>query len=233
MTSGIRCLWAVWTPDGRRITFASEKNGPWNIFWKNADGTGEEERLLASDAAQTPQCWSPDGKVLALLNTDPASGPDIWLYSPEDRKARPFLKTPFREFEDARFSPDGRYLAYSSDESGRREVYVRPFPGTGGKWQISTEGGSDPVWSPKGRELFYRSGEKMMAVSISPEPSFQPGRPRLLFQGRYTSGFDISPDGEKFLMIKESEEAAREAKLHVVLNWFEDLKRRRPSAKSE
>ena len=101
-----------------------------------------------------------------------------------DRKAQPFLRTPFNEAAP-RFSPDGRWLAYISDESGRYEIYVQPYPGPGGKWQISTEGGTEPVWNPNGRELFYRNGDKMMAVDIATQPGFSAGKPRMLFEGQY------------------------------------------------
>ena len=129
-------------------------------------------------------------------------------------------------------SPDGRWISYESDETGRFEIYVRPFPNVEeGKWQISSNGGFRSVWAPEGRELFYRSGEAMMVVSIETEPTFTPGRPKVLFTGRYFAGagrnYDISPDGQRFLMIKAEEEAA--AQINVVLNWFEELKRLAPT----
>jgi eukaryotic-like serine/threonine-protein kinase len=147
-----------------------------------------------------------------------------------DRKAVPFLQTPFNETVPA-FSPDGHWLAYASDESGRYEIYVRPYPGPGGKWQISTEGGEQPVWNPSGRELFYRSGDKMMRVEIGTEPGFAVGKPRILFEGQYATAatfpdYDVSPDGQRFLMLKPAEQAeAGPTQINVVLNWFEELKR--------
>ena len=153
-----------------------------------------------------------------------------------DRKARPFLRTQFDETAP-RFSPDGHWLAYISDESGRDEVYVQPYPGPGGKWQISTEGGTEPVWSPNGRELFYRSGGKMMAADIAAQPGFTVGKPRMLFEGPYQTAwtdlpnYDVSPDGQRFLMLKPIESAdAAPTQINVVLNWFEELKRRVPTA---
>ena len=134
------------------------------------------------------------------------------------------------------FSPDGRWLAYVSDESGRYEVYVQPYPGPGGKWQISTGGGKEPLWARDGRELFYRNGEQMMAVEITTEPTFSAGTPRLLFEGTYLSGtvflayYDVSPDGQRFLMVQASEQQASDpTQINVVLNWFEELKQRVPT----
>ena len=146
------------------------------------------------------------------------------------RKPRPFLQTRFGE-AGAVFSPDGHWLAYTSDESGRYEVYVRPFPGPGGKWMISNEGGDEPVWAKNGKELFYRNGDKMMAVEITTQPTFRAGTPTLLFEGQYIhqaglfrADYDITPDGQRFLMIQPGEQEAA-TQINVVLNWFEELKR--------
>jgi eukaryotic-like serine/threonine-protein kinase len=151
-----------------------------------------------------------------------------------DRRVQPFLQTPFNE-TSPRFSPDGQWLAYISNESGRYEVYVQPYPGPGGKWQISTEGGTEPAWNPSGRELFYRSGDRMMAVDVSTRPSFTVGKPHVLFAGRYEpspatfSNYDVSPDGRRFLMLKPSETEQAYTQINLVLNWLEDLKRRVPT----
>jgi hypothetical protein len=154
-----------------------------------------------------------------------------------DRKAQPFLQTRFNE-QSPQFSPDGRWLAYTSDESGRNEIYVQPYPGPGGKWQISTEGGTEPVWNRNGREFFYRSGDKMMAVDIATQPSFAAGKPRMLFEGKYTPTaatfpyYDVSPDGQRFLMLKPVEsQASAPTQMNVVLNWFEELKQKVPTGK--
>jgi Tol biopolymer transport system component len=154
----------VWTPDGKQVAFVSNKEGPGNVFWQLADGSGGLERLNTSEYTQTPHSWSPDGHLLAFIEVNPTTGVDIWVLRMGDpsassgqvRKAQPFLRTPFNE-SVPRFSPDGRWLAYISNESGRFEVYVQPYPGPGGKWQISTEGGMEPVWNRNGRELFYRN----------------------------------------------------------------------------
>ncbi len=129
------------------------------------------------------------------------------------------------------------WLAYVSDVSGRWEIYVQPYPGPGGKWLISTEGGTEPVWNPHGRELFYRSGDKMMAVEVTTQPGFSAGKPRLLFERHYLPtpatfpNFDVAPDGQRFLMLKPSEQEQAATQINVVLNWFEELKRRVPAEK--
>jgi serine/threonine protein kinase/Tol biopolymer transport system component len=227
----------AWTPDGKRIAFISNKEGPLNVFWQLADGSGGLERLTTSDDLQTPNSWSPDGKLLAFNEITPGKGIDIWVLRLGDRKAQPFLQKPFNE-SAPRFSPDGRWLAYVSDESGRYEIYVQPYPGPGGKWQISTEGGTEPVWNPNGRELFYRSGDKLMAVDISTQSGFAAGKPRMLFEGKYQPtpvtfpNYDVSPDGQRFLMLKPAEqEQAAPTQINVVLNWFEELKQKVPTGK--
>jgi eukaryotic-like serine/threonine-protein kinase len=227
----------AWTPDGKRIAFQSNKEGPGNIFWQLADGSGGLERLTTSEYSHYPMSSSPDGQLLAFTELNPTTGYDIWMLRMGDRKAQPFLRTPFNE-TTPRFSPDGRWLAYVSDESGRNEIYMQPYPGPGGKWQISTEGGREPVWNRNGRELFYRIGGKMMAVEITTQPGLSASKPRVLFEGRYeptvvtAANYDVSPDGQRFLMLKSGEvgEAAR-TQINVVLNWFEELKRGVPPAK--
>jgi Tol biopolymer transport system component len=229
---------AIWTPDGKRMAFQSNREGPLNIFWQLADGSGGLEHLITSENNDFPMSWSSDGQLLAFVEIDPTTGYDIWVLRLSDRKAQPFLRTRFNE-SVPRFSPDGRWLAYISNESGRWEIYVQSYPGPGGKWQISTEGGTEPVWNRNGRELFYRSGGKMMAVDIVSQPGFSGGKPRVLFEGRYTPApgttpnYDVSPDGQRFLMIKPSEASeAAPTQIQVVLNWFEELKRRVPAGKN-
>jgi Tol biopolymer transport system component len=235
---GIVNLNAVWTPDGKRITFQSTKEGPPNIYWQRADGSGGLERLTTSQNSNVPMSWSPDGQQLTFIEVSPSTQRDIWVLRMSDRKAQPFLRTPFDE-SVPRFSPDGHWLAYVSNESGRYEVYVQPYPGPGGKWQISTEGGTEPAWNPSGHELFYRSGDKMMAVDIATQPSFAAGKPRALFEGRYVAtaatspNYDVSPDGQRFLMLKSADAGeAAPMQINVVLNWFEELKRRAPAGKN-
>jgi serine/threonine-protein kinase len=134
-----------------------------------------------------------------------------------------------------RISPDGRWLAYVSDESGRSEIWIRPWPKLDAKWKISTEGGTEPVWSRDGRELFYRNGDRMMSVGIGTGATFAAASPRVLFEGRYqysgtgVSAYDVSPDGRRFLMVQPTESVQPIAQIQIVLNWFEDLKRRVPA----
>jgi serine/threonine-protein kinase len=238
-------LMGAWTPDGKRIAFDSTREGPQNLFWQMADGSGGIERLNTSEYPQVPMSWSPDGQVLAFTEINPTTGYDIWVLRMGDpsqgsgqvRKAQPFLRTPFNEAAP-RFSPDGRWLVYASDESGRFEIYVQPYPGPGGKWQISTDGGTEPMWNPNGRELFYRTGDKMVAVDIATESSFSAGKPRMLFELQYVPtpatlpNYDVSPDGQRFLMLKPVEQAqAAPTQINVVLNWFEELKQKVPTGK--
>jgi serine/threonine-protein kinase len=254
-------LGAVWTRDGKRIVFESNRAGPMNLFWQLADGSGGPERLTTSENLNIPGSLSPDGRLLAFAEVNPATGYDIWIMQMGDpspssgqapsassgqvpsagsgqvRKAQPFLRTPFNESVPV-FSPDGRWLVYTSDESGRFEIYVQTYPGPGGKWQISTEGGTEPLWNRNGRELFYRSGDKMMAVDITTQPGFAAGKPKVLFAGQYLptpgtlSNYDVSPDGQRFLMIKPGEQAqGRPTQINVVLNWFEELKQKVPTGK--
>ncbi len=224
----------AWTRDGKRLAFNS--GAPPNLFWQAADGSGKAERLTTSENQQNPISWSPDGQALGYMELDPATSWDVWVLRLSDRKAQPFLRTASYETVP-QFSPDGRWLAYVSDESGRYEVYVQPYPGPGGKWQISTDGGTEPVWNPNGRELFYRIGPKMMAVDITTQPGFSAGKSRMLFEGPYPSlvatvpSYDVSPDGQRFLMLKASEQSQAITQINVVQNWSEELKRRVPSGK--
>jgi serine/threonine protein kinase len=228
----------IWTPDGQRITFGSSRAGSSasNAFWRSADGSGSAEALTTfGENAHNMGSWSPDGQVLSFEEINPVTRRDVWVYTLSDRKAHPFLNTQFNETAPE-FSPDGRWLAYASDESGRYEIYVQPYPGRGGKWQISTEGGTEPRWARNG-EIFYRSGMKMMAVDTRLKPTFSADKPKMLFEGQYVPSlatmhnYDVSPDGQRFLMVKDSEQATLTTQINVVLNWFEELKQKVPTGK--
>ena len=217
------------------------------VYWKSADGIGEDE-LLASkpDRLIDPWSFSRDGKILAVMELSLAPlGVDIGMLSMEGkREIKELLQEKYMEAEP-QISPDGRYVAYQSDESGKGEIYVRSFPDvTKGKWQVSSGGGDSPLWSPDGRELFYRSGDATMAVEVETEPTFKRGNPKILFRGTYFSTtfqkiastpWDIHPNGKKFLMIKPAAStgaaptaASPQPKINIVVNWFEELKARVP-----
>jgi len=224
----------IWTPDGKRIVFKGNKN---RLFWQPADGSGAAEELISGDLStnNVPGSWSPDGQELAL--TQDRAIRKIWIMPLKDRKPHLFDDSPLYETAP-RFSPDGHWIAYASNESGRSEIYVRPYPGPGGKWQISNEGGTEPVWNPKGRELFYRNGPKMMAVDYSSQPTFSAGKPKMLFEGAYVPtprsfpDYDVSPDGQRFLMLRATEQAQAPAQINVVLNWDEELKQKNQAGKN-
>jgi len=221
----------IWTPDGKRIVFKGAQN---RLFWQPADGSGPAEELTKSElsANNVPGSFSPDGQVLVFMERNPSF--DVYTLPLKDGKPQPFVRTPSNETAP-RFSPDGHFIAYASDESGRFEIYVRPFPSPGGKWQISNEGGTEPVWNPRGRELFYRNGSKMMAVDIATQPTFSAGKPKMLFEGPYVAtprsfpDYDVSPDGQRFLMLKANEQAQPPGQINVVMNWFEELKQKVPT----
>jgi dipeptidyl aminopeptidase/acylaminoacyl peptidase len=235
---------SVWTPDGKRVAYRSQRSRLPNLFWKPADGSGSEERLTTSDNQQTPTSFSPDGKALLYSEQNPKTSYDLWALPLEgERKPRLVLQTPFDE-RVPNLSPDGRWVEYLSNESGRFEVYAQPFPGPGGKYQISTEGGSEIFWG-KNWELFYRTGanrEKMMVVDTRTQPSFSAGKPRMLFEGPYISNaphgatsadYSVRGDGQRFLMFKEKEQPQSVAltSINVVLNWVEELKQKVPVGK--
>jgi serine/threonine-protein kinase len=227
----------VWSPDGRSIAFTSDRTGFWNAHVKPSDGAGPAKALTSSEEPCTVTSWSPDGQTVALSQFEPDMQYDIWTLSMEEGAApRPFLKTPNSE-GGAKFSPDGRWLAYISNESGSIQVYVTAYPGPGGKWQISDEGGTEPVWSRDGRRLFYRRGRHVMAVEVETDPVFNASAPAAVCEGSYEglmasvdwANYDVHPDGESFVMVRAPEEGAKRDHVDVVLNWFDELKRRVPS----
>lgn len=240
LTSEGYASWANWTPDGKRVVFTWCKSGQPNLYWQPADGSSGMERLATSDYLQAPGSWTPDGATLAFTEWHPEKNMnDIFLLDLRSRHITPFLNSGADEGWPE-FSPDGRWLAYSSDESGRPEVYVRPFPGPGGKWLISHEGGMDPLWARNGKQLFYRSvdGQQVWAVDVRAEGEFSPGKPRLLFKGQgfgtsgLARGWDLSPDGRRFLMVKMEERSSRPVtEMILVQNVFDKLKGLVPAGK--
>ena len=218
----------VWTPDGKHLTWAQGRGGHVDLAIKPFGGGGEVEYLLEEEGDQYPMSWSPDGKVLLYMDRNPDTNWDIWsLPVAEGGDPRPFVRTPFVEL-DARFSPDGRWVAYGSTESGRMEVYVQGYPGPGGKWQISTAGGDEPSWGENGNELFYISPEQtMMRVEIELGENFEAGIPEPMFPVRLRpvttrNHYLISPDSQRFLLLTTLEGDSTPPTT-VVLNWATGL----------
>jgi serine/threonine-protein kinase len=222
----------VWSHDGRQLTFSGSLDDRLNVYRMNADGSGTAERLTTNENAQWPGSWSPFGGVLAFTEAAPETGYDLMTINLHgDRQPRVFLQTSSNEY-GPNFSPDGHWLAYGSDESGRQEIYVRPFPGPGGKLQISIDGGIEPVWSRNGRELFYRNGNKLMATAVETTPTFAASKTKVLFEQHFEKGvfpfeanYDVSTDGHQFLLVVPSEGESAAAQVNIVLNWSDELRR--------
>jgi Tol biopolymer transport system component len=215
-------LYAIWSPDGARIVFASNRTGTYNLYQKLANGSASEEVLLQSAEAEFPDSWSPDGRFIFFYSAR-NKGDLMVLPLTGDQKPFSFLSTPFDEQEGV-FSPDGRWAAYQSDESGRFEIYVRPFPGPGGQWQISQAGGTSPRWRADGKELYFLAPDgTLMAVSATVQgATLTPGTPEALFQTHVTRGnnrqqYDVARD-RRFLINTDLESASTEP-IHLLLNW--------------
>ena len=228
-----------WTPDGKRIIFTSNRDGAWGLFSRMADGTGQVERLTTSAGSDIPAAMSfaPDGRLVFSETRAATRSNDIGVLSMDDEhRVEWLLATEFNE-SHPNLSPDGRWLAYTSTESGQRQVFVRPFPNVDDeRWQVSRDGGASPVWGPDGRELFYHTNDGvLMAVENDTDPTFNPGTPVRLFDGLYLFGaypymFDVSPNGERFLTIRAPESAdSTQSQLILVQNWFEELTRLVPA----
>ena len=226
----------VWTLGGTRMAFASNKMGAWNLFWKPADGTGADDRLTTSEQPQAPHAWSATARSLVYVEQSPTTGRDIWMVPVDgDRTPRAIVQSTSNETGPA-VSTDGRWLAYVSDETGRDEVFVISLtsgPGTRAA-RISPDGGTEPLWSREGNEIFYRVGDRMMASSFRTAPAVQAGPPELLFEGAYQKGrdsrpaYDVSADGRRFLMVRTNDGNSSPAGFQVVLEWFGELRRRVP-----
>jgi serine/threonine protein kinase/Tol biopolymer transport system component len=226
----------IWSPDGTRIVFGSSNDyGRMQIFVKSADGSGSDEPLLTSANGQVPTDWSADGRFVAFEERDPKTGKrDLWLLPMSgsgDRKPVPYLQTPFDKFQ-AQFSPDGRWMAYGSDESGRWEIYLQPVPASGGKWLVSNSGGTQPRWRRDGKELFYLSADlKIMSVDVTLGPTPELSAPKALFPARViqnaigTDEYVVTADGQRFLATAASGTTTAQP-LTVVINWQEDLKKK-------
>jgi serine/threonine protein kinase/Tol biopolymer transport system component len=233
----------IWSPDGTRLTFANGTGLTNRLQSALADGSGSLESLTDVESRRFPTSWSPDGRTLAFFSG--AGAPNFkdlgMLHADADKwTAKPFVGTPFDE-RGAIFSPNGRWVAYVSNKSGIDDIYARPFPGPGAEVTISVGGGAEPVWGPSGRELFYRRENKLMAVRIEERGgSLVVSSPTLVFDDPYrpdTSGahgvanYDIAPDGKRFVMVEEPQGMATTqiARIEVILNWLDELRRRVPS----
>ena len=244
--------YGVWTPDGRDVIFTSSQGGgpnsPRSLFRQRSDGTGTPEQLTQGAVAQFPSTVTPDGTALIFrqqTQLKPGAPPDLDLFIlplKGDRLPRPLVQTPFNEL-NAEVSPDGSWLAYQSNESGRDEIYVRPFPDVdAGKWPVSTTGGTQPLWARNRQELFYVTGRALMRVPFTGASTFVPGKPSQVLTGPYLltlpAGlgigrmYDVSPDGKRFLMLKEltaTNDPVASPRIFLVQNWLEELKQRVPS----
>jgi serine/threonine-protein kinase len=224
--------WPTWTPDSRHIIFSSERGGNRSVFWQAADGTGVAERLTERPN-QNVNAVTPDGSRVVLSDT--GTNDLMLLTLGAERKVQPLLRTPFLE-RNAEISPDGRWLAYESNDSGRVEVYVRPFADVNsGRWQVSTDGGISPLWARNGQELFYvQPTGALMRVPVDKGTNWVTYSPTTLVEGPYVwqlpavAGrlYDVSRDGTRFLMLKPADEPDQTtASIVIVQSWIEDLKR--------
>jgi serine/threonine-protein kinase len=227
----------IWTPDGKRVLFPWLKSLVTNLFWQPYDGSSSMERLTTSDYHQRPGSWSADGKTVAFVEVQSDATFDIALLDTRSGRVTSFLNSQYSEMYPE-FSPDGRWMAYTSDESNRQEVYVRPFPGPGMKQQVSSEGGSEPLWARNGKQLFYQWEDQVWVVDVRTEGGFATTKPRLLFekpnfsQNDPTASYDLSLDGRHFLMVKwEQRKPSPVTEMILVQNWFEELKRLLPTEK--
>jgi Tol biopolymer transport system component len=217
---------AVWSPDGTRIAFGIQKVGGSNILLLQVNGAGQPEMIFSADQELATDSWSADGRLILYDEQDASGKSAIWqlpLESP--RKPTPVLRSDFR-VRSARLSPDGRWMVYVSNESGRDEVYVQAFPGPGGKWMVSAAGAAEPSWRADGKELFFLSADHvLMAVQIDTGPwGPRVGIPRSLFHHRKAQYYDASADGTRFL-VATTPEGMEPTSLDIVLDWVADLRR--------
>jgi serine/threonine-protein kinase len=224
----------IWSADGISVAFASARNGIPNIYSKPADGSSEAVQLTDSQNVQVPTSWSSDGRYILFSELSSDNGWDLHYLDIQEGETRPLIETKFHQVS-AVFSPDGKWTAYMSNDSGRMEVYVRPFPGPGGKWQISTAGGNWPRWSADGKEIFYRSADdKLMSVPVNATGGgFTAGNPELLvdvsdYLTEFFGSYDVVPGTRRFVVLEASEnqgDAPDRSKVNIVLNWFQQLER--------
>jgi dipeptidyl aminopeptidase/acylaminoacyl peptidase len=229
----------VWTPDGTQLAYTSEPGPIYQMFLKSVNGSSQAEPIFASEYARYPSSFSPDRKTLAFVENHPKTGWDIWTGSIKgEGKPKPFLQTGHFESYPA-FSPDGQWMAYQSDKSGRMQVYVTGYPDGRDEKQISLDGGAEPRWGPSGKELFFLADNRFMSVETSLKPTFHAAKPLILFTIdqsiisafiRPQTNYAVMPDGERFVFIKEFQ-MNPVTQVILVQNWFEELKRLVPTGK--
>jgi serine/threonine-protein kinase len=217
----------VWHPDGKRIHWTAAGSGSRNLVSTRTDSDDVPQTVLSQDTGRwRAQSWSADGTRLLLTLERSETERDVYVLSADTATAQPLLASRFKE-DLAAFSPDGRWFAYVSSESGRDEVYLRRYEGEPGRIQVSANGGTSPRWSREGRELFYTEGARMMVVDVRLGDTATAGRPRQLFEGPFDwerpDNWDVSPDGRGFVMVQRQEGRIRQATLRVVVNWTEQL----------
>ena len=225
--------WPIWSPGGDRVAYSSNRTGEFRTYLVPVGGAGGTDSLAhAAGGAEGPSDWSRDGRFIATMRLDPVMGWDVWVQPAAGEPATaPFLGTKFGE-RNAHFSPDGRWIAYSSDESGRPEIYVQPFPGPGRKWQVSAAGGRQPFWREDGKELFYRAPDQsIVAVPVEAGSTFEVGVPAFLFKaplavaGIVRNRWQPAADGQRFLL-NVPMDGAGAARLAVIMNWTSALARK-------
>jgi Tol biopolymer transport system component len=230
-----RSTFPTWSPDGSRLAYSSDRgDGRYQLHLRGFSAGGSDEEIPTNRGTNYPFSWSPDSRFVATVSVAPTTANDIWVLPVDDpAQWRPFVRTPLGEGAPT-FSPDGRWIAYVSEQSGRSEIYMRPFPGPGEEVTISTDGGNEPIWARKTGDLFYRRGNSVIVVAITTTPTVSVGRPRQLFERAYSRSnafwpnYDVSPDGQRLLMIKGIAQEAPK-RINVVLNWVEELKRLMPT----
>ncbi len=225
----------LWTADGSRVIYRGTRQGTRNLYWRSADGSGDEERLTEKPGViQTPTSASADGRWLMFneVGPDHPGGNGVCLMQLDGvRESRPFFREPAGE-SDGQISPDGRWVAFEASVSSRKEIYVAPFSGPDARHQVSTGGGTEPLWSRDGRELFFQSGTQLMNVTVAPGAAFSASVPRLAHEGRYfkqsngNTSWSITPDGGRFLRIQSAEPERAFTQFELVLDWFAELKSR-------
>ena len=255
LTGGGFNAYPLWNPSGTEVTYqAAASPGRFSLFARSLNAGAQPEALIAEQPSGTagvlsggmasllpgtvprpgsanphvPMSWSADGQHLAFDERKPGAQRDVWVLTRGGDPA-PFVMTAYDEWSPA-FSPDGGWLAYVSNESGRNEIYVQPYPGPGGKWLISTEGGTEPAWSPDGKELFYRRADQLLAVTVQTLPQFSASGPRVLFEGPYevvegARDYDVTPDGKRFVMVR-SDGSEAPMRFYVMSSWFDELRAR-------